>query len=42
LSVPNETPAAEIAAAESGFFSDTDREVLTRTIAAYQALVGHR
>lgn len=34
----NETPAEEIAAAEAGFFPDTDPEVLTRTIAAYQSL----
>jgi NitT/TauT family transport system substrate-binding protein len=34
----NETPAAEIAAAEADFFPNTNREVLTRTIAAYQAL----
>lgn len=34
----NETPAEEIASAEAEFFPDTDREVLTRTIAAYQAL----
>jgi NitT/TauT family transport system substrate-binding protein len=34
----NETPAAEIAAAEADFFPNTDREVLTSTIAAYQAL----
>jgi NitT/TauT family transport system substrate-binding protein len=33
-----ETPAGEIAAAEASFFPDTDREVLTRTIAAYQKL----
>jgi NitT/TauT family transport system substrate-binding protein len=34
----NETPAAEIAAAEASFFPNTDREVLATTIAAYQAL----
>jgi NitT/TauT family transport system substrate-binding protein len=34
----NETPADEIAAAEASFFPDTDREVLARTIAAYQKL----
>jgi NitT/TauT family transport system substrate-binding protein len=34
----NETPAEEIAAAEAGFFPDTDREVLARTIDAYQKL----
>jgi NitT/TauT family transport system substrate-binding protein len=34
----NERPAAEIAAAEADFFPNTNREVLTRTIAAYQAL----
>lgn len=34
----NETPAAEIAAAEADFFPGTDRDVLTNTIAAYQAL----
>jgi NitT/TauT family transport system substrate-binding protein len=34
----NETPAEEIAAAETNFFPDTDREVLARTIAAYQKL----
>ena len=34
----NETPADEIAAAEASFFPDTDREVLTTTIAAYQKL----
>ena len=34
----NETPADEIAAAEARFFPDTPREVLTRTIAAYQKL----
>lgn len=31
-------PAAEIAAAEAGFFPQVDRTVLTRTIAAYQQL----
>jgi NitT/TauT family transport system substrate-binding protein len=34
----NETPAEEIAEAEASFFPDTDREVLARTIAAYQKL----
>jgi NitT/TauT family transport system substrate-binding protein len=34
----NETPADEIAAAEAGFFPDTDRQVLASTIAAYQKL----
>ena len=34
----NETPAAEIAAAEASYFPNTETEVLTRTIAAYQAL----
>jgi NitT/TauT family transport system substrate-binding protein len=34
----NETSADEIAAAEASFFPDTDREVLVRTIAAYQKL----
>jgi NitT/TauT family transport system substrate-binding protein len=34
----NETPADQIAAAEASFFPDTDREVLVRTIAAYQKL----
>lgn len=34
----NETPAEEIAAAEAEFFPDTDREVLAKTIAAYQRL----
>ena len=34
----NETPADEIAAAEASFFPNTDREVLARTIAAYQKL----
>lgn len=34
----NEAPAEEIAAAEAGFFPDTPREVLTRTIDAYQKL----
>jgi len=33
-----ETPADEIAAAEASFFPDTDRDVLARTIAAYQKL----
>ena len=34
----NETSAEEIAAAEASFFPDTHREVLARTIAAYQKL----
>ena len=33
-----ETPAAEVAAAEAGFFPDIDPAVLTRTIAFYQTL----
>lgn len=33
-----ESPAAEIAALEAGFFPAVDREVLTRTIADYQRL----
>ena len=33
-----DTPAAEIAEAEASFFPDTDRDVLTRTIATYQKL----
>ena len=32
------SPAAEIAAAEAGFFPDIDHAVLTRTIASYQRL----
>ena len=31
-------PAADLAAAEAGFFPNIDRAVLTRTIAAYQRL----
>jgi hypothetical protein len=34
----NETPAAEIAAAEKKFFSDIDQAVLAKTIAFYQTL----
>ena len=34
----NETPAAEIAAAEASFFPNIDREVLVHTIATYQKL----
>ena len=34
----NETPAAEIAAAEAGFFPEVEPAVLTETIAAYQKL----
>lgn len=34
----NETPASEIARAESGFFPETPIEVLTKTIDAYQKL----
>ena len=33
-----ETPAARVAEIEAGHFGDVDREVLTRTIAAYQHL----
>jgi hypothetical protein len=33
-----ESPAAEIAALEAGFFPAIDRQVLIRTIAAYQRL----
>jgi NitT/TauT family transport system substrate-binding protein len=33
-----ETPAERVAEAEAGYFKDVDREVLTRTIAAYQRL----
>ena len=33
-----ETPAARVAETEAGYFKDVDREVLTRTIAAYQRL----
>ena len=34
----NETPAAEIAAAEATFFPDIDQAVLTNTISFYQGL----
>lgn len=34
----NETPAAEIAEAEAGFFPGIDRDVLTHTIETYQGL----
>ncbi len=34
----NETPAAEVAAAEAAFFPEIDRDVLTATIAFYQKL----
>jgi NitT/TauT family transport system substrate-binding protein len=34
----NETPAREIAEAEAGFFPETPKEVLTKTIADYQKL----
>lgn len=34
----NETPAAEVAAAEASFFPDIDRDVLVATIAFYQKL----
>ena len=33
-----ETPAAQVAEIEAGYFKDVDREVLMRTIAAYQRL----